>query len=365
MKTIVREVRFLQRGTLCFGDLYIEDGYLERIDYKTPKPHSDIAVNGFVDLHTHGLCGIATANQDSDALRALAKEYAKRGTVGFAATLGPMSFSEYEAIFAAYRKAFQGDPVGARCYGIHLEGPYLNPRQVGEAQHSALMEIELSSFEEFIRRNYDIIRIVDIAPELAHAQETVAMLARYGIRASIAHTQATYEQGKQALAWGMHQVTHLCMGMQELNHHQEGLMDALIESNCLCELNMDGVHVQRPMLKWLISLLGAERIMAISDGNACGRFYDPQAYAQDKENVAGGSDKQCGCSYCDLLDAFQFLYCDCHLPLADCVKMTSVNAGRLLNTLNYEIDLGKKADVAILDHNAQLKGVIINGRHSL
>ena len=72
MKTIVREVRFLQRGTLCFGDLYIEDGYLERIDYKTPKPHSDIAVNGFVDLHTHGLCGIATANQDSDALRALA-----------------------------------------------------------------------------------------------------------------------------------------------------------------------------------------------------------------------------------------------------------------------------------------------------
>ena len=72
MKITINNVRFMSQGTMCFGDLYIQDGFVERIDYKTPKPYSDIAINGFVDIHTHGFRGIPCETADIDALHQLA-----------------------------------------------------------------------------------------------------------------------------------------------------------------------------------------------------------------------------------------------------------------------------------------------------
>ena len=54
MKTIIENVRFFQDGTMVFGDLHLENGYVERIDYKTPRGLSDLAIPGFIDIHTHG-----------------------------------------------------------------------------------------------------------------------------------------------------------------------------------------------------------------------------------------------------------------------------------------------------------------------
>ena len=369
MKTIIQDVRFLQRGTMCFGDLHIEDGYVERIDYKTPKPYSDLAINGFVDIHTHGFRGIACENKDPNALRELANAYAKRGTVAFAATLDPLPFCEYEEIFAAYREAFQGNYSGAIWCGMHLEGPYLNPQKAYALHPEHVKAIDLQELEQFLKRNSDIIRVMSLAPELENGMEAIRLLQRYGVKPSLAHTLADYDTTTQAIENGMHQVTHLCNAMPEFNHHRAQALDAIIASDCMCELNMDGVHIQKPMLQWLISLLGADRIMAISDGTAFSGFEYPDGYALNEYCIAKNNaiyrQGRLYSSFQDLLDAFRFLHCECELPLEDCLKMTSLNAGKLLHTLNYEIGLGKKADLALLDHNMELKNVIINGKNSL
>ncbi len=369
MRTIIQDVRFLQRGTMCFGDLYIEDGFVERIDYKTPRINSDIAINGFVDIHTHGFRGIAAETKDVDTLRELAVGYAKRGIVGFAATLHPLSLSEYDEIIAVYREAFQGNYPGAICYGIHLEGPYLNENRVSSLHKAQIRNIDLYELEQFLKRNNDMVKVMSLAPELNNGLEAVELLRRYGVKASLAHSDASYECVLSAMENGMHQVTHLCNAMPEFNHHQAGIMDAIIASDCMCEMNMDGTHIQKPMIKWLISLLGADRIMAISDGTAFSGFTYPNGYVLDhnytvKNNAVYHRDQLCG-SFRDLLDAFQFLYRECDCSLEDCVKMTSTNAARLLNTWNYEIGLGKKADLVVLDHNAELKRVIIQGKEAL
>ncbi len=369
MKIIVNDVQFIQRGTMCFGDLHIEDGFIERIDYKTPKPYCDLVVNGFVDVHTHGFRGIPCETTDIDALHQLAIEYAKRGTTHFLATLDPMPLSEYEKILKAYREAFKGEYLGARFCGIHLEGPYLNPQRANDLDVAALQAIHLKEMKDFLFHYSDLIRVMSISPELPDGMEAVAMLKRFGIKASIAHTNCTYEQAKQAFDAGITQVTHLCNAMSDINHHKEGVMDAIIESGCLCELNMDGVHVQRSMLKWLIQLLGVERIMAISDGSLYSGFDYPENYQLDEHHVIKNNaiyaNGYLANSFHDLLDAFQFLYTKLHYPVEACIAMTSTNAGKMINTLNYEIGLGKKADIVILDHNAELKDVIINGKHSL
>ena len=83
-----------------------------------------------------------------------------------------------------------------------------------------------------------------------------------------------------------------------------------------------------------------------------------------KNNAIYCHDHLCN-SFRDLLDAFQYLYLELKLPLEDCVAMTSTNAAIQLNSLSYEIALGKPCDLLVLDHNLELKDVIIDGNHSL
>lgn len=367
--TKIEDVSFLQAGTMCFGDLYIDNGFIERIDYKTPKPLANIAIQGFVDIHTHGFRGISCECDDPDQLHQLADAYAKRGIVGFAATLDPTSFEQCERIFAAYRDAFQGEYTGARFYGIHLEGPYLNPQEANDLTPASLQSIDLEKLEDFLCKHSDIIRIMSIAPELENGQEAIKMLHRFGIKVSLAHTRASYEQVYEGIENGLRQVTHICNAMEDLNHHKATALDAIFASDLLCEVNMDGVHIQKEMLTWLIPLLGSDRVMAISDGSSYSGFEYPDGYQLDDKHVVHKNAIYChghlSSSFKDLLDAFQYLYKELRYPLEDCVKMTSINAGYSIGSLNYEIGLGKKADLVILDHNAELKDVIINGRHAL
>ncbi len=369
MTILIQDVRFIQRGTMCFGDLYLEDGFVERIDYKTPKPYSDIALNGFVDIHTHGFRGCSAESNDINVLHQLAIQYAKRGTVGFLATLDPMPLKDYEPILQGYREAFKGEYPGARFYGVHLEGPYLNPKRANDLDPDCLQPIDLQELERFLFHYSDLIKIMSIAPELENGLEAVAMLKRFGIIASVAHSECSFEQTKQAISAGITQATHLCNAMPDFDHHEAGILDAIIESDILCELNMDGVHIQRAMLQWLIRLLGPKRITAISDGSAYSGYEYPQGYQLDHKHIVQNNaiyaNGHLANSFQDLSDAFRYLYLELHYPLEDCIAMTSTNAGRLINTLNYEIGLGKKADLVVMDHNIELKDVIISGKHSL
>ena len=94
---------------MVFGDLHLEDGFVERIDYKTPHMVSDIAIPGLVDIHTHGFHGYSCENTDIGNLHALALEYPKRGITSFCPTVSARSLDEFRTIIDAYRKAFQGD----------------------------------------------------------------------------------------------------------------------------------------------------------------------------------------------------------------------------------------------------------------
>lgn len=86
MKRIIENVKFMLDGTMVFGDLHLENGIVERIDYKTPHMMSDIAIPGLVDIHTHGFHGLTCESTDKKHLHLLAKEYAKRGITSFCPT---------------------------------------------------------------------------------------------------------------------------------------------------------------------------------------------------------------------------------------------------------------------------------------
>ena len=246
---------------MVFGDLHLEDGFVERIDYKTPHMVSDIAIPGLVDIHTHGFHGYSCENTDIGNLHALALEYPKRGITSFCPTVSARSLDEFRTIIDAYRKAFQGDYRGARYEGVHLEGPYLNPDRRGSMKKENLMEIHLGELEDFLSEYHDDIKIMTIAPDVKNAMEAISLLHLYGVEISLGHTNADFTQTNEAFACGATQITHLGNTMPEITHHKPGMMDAVFLSDCLCEVIMDGVHMQKEMLKWVIRLLGCSRVL--------------------------------------------------------------------------------------------------------
>lgn len=369
MKKIIENVKFMQEGTMVFGDLYLEDGFVERIDYKTPHMVSDIVLPGFVDIHTHGFHGYSCEETDPASLLALASEYTKRGITSFCAAISAKPLEELEKIILAYRRVFQGDYKGAHFEGFHLEGPYLNPNRSGAMEKENLQEIQLAQLEDFLSKYHEDIRIMTIAPELKNAMEAIQLLHLYGIEVSLGHTNATYEQTREAIEAGATQVTHLGNTMPEISHRTPTMMDAVFTSDCICEIIMDGVHMQREMLKWVIPLLGTKRIIAVSDGTRYSGFDYPDGYVLDDGSVVhdGAIYDTAGVllgSNCDLLEIFRYLYQEQQLDLNDCIRMCSTNAAKMMKKYSYEIGLGKKINLVILDHDLKIKDVIVNGRSS-
>lgn len=366
MKKIIENVKFIQDGTMVFGDLHLKDGFVERIDYKTPHMTCDIAVPGFVDLHTHGFHSHACDNVDPTNLKELALAYAKRGITSFCATLSARSLKEYEEIILAYRNVFQGETRGAQFEGFHLEGPYLNPKCCGAQKKEGLSSIHLGELEAFLSKYHDDIRIMTIAPELEHAIDAISLLNLYGIQVSLGHTEADFEQTKEAFEAGATQITHLGNTMPTINHRKETMMDAVFLSDVSCEIIMDRVHMQKAMLTWIIQLLGTKRIIAVDDGTIYSGYDNPEDIPLEdglsiiNHSIYKGDTLFASC--CDLLDIFTYLYQEAQYDLIDCIAMCSTNAGKILKSYTTDIGLGKKVNLTILDHNLNIRDVIINGK---
>lgn len=365
MKKIVENVKFIQDGTLVFGDLYLEDGFVERIDYKTPMMESKLAIPGFVDIHTHGCMGVSADECDPQQLLALAALYPSVGVTSFCPTISSRSLKEYEEVILAYRKAFQGPYKGARYMGLHLEGPYLNPEYRGALKRNQIHDINLAELEIFLSEYHEDIAIMTIACEMEHAQEAIRLLHLYGVEVSLGHTNATYEQTVEAFDLGATQITHLGNTMPKVNHREPSMMDAVFLGGCLCEIIMDGVHMQPYMLKWVIQLLGSKRICAISDSKYAGLDMHREHVIDEHISIINGAvyvdgELKRGCR--DLLTTFRYLYREMHYDLMDCLDICSLNAAKMLKTYAHEIGLGKKIDLVILDHQLNLVDVIINGR---
>lgn len=369
MKKIIENVKFMQSGTLVFGDLYIENGFVERIDYKTPHMESDLLIPGFVDIHTHGFRGINCDEIDPNQLRKLALEYPKRGITSFCATLSSRSLEEYAQIIDAYKLVFQGEYKGARFCGFHLEGPYISAEKAGAVELSNLYPIHISELETFLATYHKDISIMTIAPEVEHADEAIRLLHLYGVNVSLGHTNASYDQTNHAFELGATQITHFGNTMPTIDHRKPNMVDAVFLSDCLCEIIMDGVHLQKEMLRWVIKLLGFDRMIAVSDGECYSGYDDSTQYALGtglstheggvyKEGILYG-----GCK--DLLNIFQYLYNELEYDLEDCLKLCSINASKMLKLYTYEIALGKRIDFTVLSHDLKIKEVVINGKSAL
>ena len=105
--------------------------------------------------------------------------------------------------------------------------------------------------------------LITLAPERVPAG-FIARLVASGIRVSLGHSAATYQQTRAAMAEGLTGFTHLFNAMPPLHSRAPGPIAAALETaGAWYGLIVDGVHVDPAVLR--VALRGAGHPMLVTD----------------------------------------------------------------------------------------------------
>ena len=284
-------------------------------------------------------------------------------------------FDKIEKTVLNYRQLSACEEASDILGGLHLEGPFINPK-MGGAQRRDLIYPPTEEMIKAIRRNSDAIARISCAPEIANVLEMAETLAPFGIQFSLGHTAATYEQAELAVRAGFTSVTHLysaTSGFQKIDQKVHiGVTQAGYGIDELyVELIADGCHVPKELLRLVYRLKGADKICLVTDamraagtnvtesflGEICTEnrviIDDGVAKLPDKSSFAG--------SIATMDKAFRFAVCDVGLPIEDVSKMMSLNQAKLMkiDRKKGSIAKGKDADFVVLDDGFNVAGVYV------
>lgn len=348
----------VERGRRRTGDVSAGDGYV---------------VPGFIDLHVHGGGGADFMAGTPEAVARAAKAHAQHGTTGLLATTVA---APREALLAAIRAArshiesTSATIRGARVLGVHLEGPYINPRYRGAQEEAFLRPPDAAELAELADAAAGALRLVTLAPELPGALACIAMLRRLGVRVAAGHTAATYAEITAAARAGLRHVTHLFNAMRGLHHREPGTVGAALELPRLtCELIADGIHVEPAALRLAVKARGRRGVVLITDAMMAAGLGDGEyRLGPQPVSVRGGAarlaDGTLAGSVLTMDRAVANMVRLAGVPLPAAVAMASLQPARALGLQRRKgsLEPGKDADVVVLDGSLRARLTLVEGQ---
>lgn len=231
------------------------------IDANTIDLAGDWISCGGVDLQINGGLGLAFPDLTADNAYMCANicQYLwSCGVDGFTPTLVTTSVDKIQstlAVIAAYmdHASSLDNRESAQILGVHLEGPFLNPKKRGAHPEEYLLPLTQANIQRVLGDYAHIVKIMTLAPEMDETGDAIAYLCSLGITVSLGHSLATAEQAMTAFEQGARMVTHAFNAMPSLHHRQPGLLAAAItRPQVMCGFIADGEHVVPMMVDVLL-----------------------------------------------------------------------------------------------------------------
>jgi len=330
---------------------------------------------GFIDVHVHGGGGADTMDASVDSLRRIAEVHGAHGTTTMLATTTTEAHDRVIAAAKAVREAMALSAApgwcGARIAGLHLEGPYVNPKRAGAQNPAFMRSADLGELGEIVSCLEEGFRLVTLAPELPGADEAIAFLRRCGVTVSMGHTDATFEQAFAALQKGVTHVTHTYNAMRPLHHRDPGVVGAafLSGSGVLCEVIADGIHVHPRAIEALWRAKGTSGLCLITDAIAAtgmpeGEYELGRLKVSLKGRECRLADGTLAGSVLTMDEAVGFMVREVGVPVHEAAAMASLNPARAarLEARKGALRVGKDADVAVLDSGFRAVATFVGGR---
>ncbi len=356
--------------------LTVADGLIVSID--PPRTHDVLdasaatVVPGLIDVHTHGAAGVQVIDGRAEDLDRLARFYAAHGVTAFLATVSG-SRDHLLAGISAVRTYLEASPTrGARCLGLHLEGPFISPQAQGAFRPESVLAADTGLFEELLGAAAGHLRLITIAPELPGADQVIELALRHGVACSVGHSVATATEVTRAVDAGVRGVTHLFNAMGPFHHREPGLVGvALTDPRLICEIVADGVHLHPAAVLLAARAKGVSGLALVSDSIAAtglpdGDYELEEQHVTVKDGEARLVDGTLAGSTLTLDLAVANLSRWADVPWEDAVASATEVPARLLGMEDERgvIAVGRAADLAAFGPDRQLLWTMVAGvRH--
>lgn len=361
------EQGFVSRD-VCFDGEKLEQS---SADGKTYDASGCYVIPGLTDLHFHGCVGEDFSDATPDGLQKMAEYELSRGVTQICPagmTLGEDQLTRICENAAAHRAK---NPGGAELVGLHLEGPFLCKAKKGAQNEAFLHDPDPAMLHRLQQAAQGMVKLVTLAAEQPGALEFIRSAQEDGITVSLGHTTADYDTACAAYEAGARQATHLFNAMPPFTHRAPGVVGAAFDHpQVKVELISDGVHIHPSVVRAVFQLFGAGRVILISDslratGMPDGRYPfggqeievhgNRATMADDPNTLAGSVSDLMAC----MRSAVSF-----GIPLHDAVRAAAVNPAQVLGVFDRlgSLDVGKTANLAILDRDLNLKDVFFRGQ---
>jgi len=325
---------------------------VEKIDL-----HGAYVAPGLIDLQIYGTGGKLFAGTPVvEALEQMENDMLSQGTVGFFATIGTNTNDIVEKGIEA-AKSYR-DRCRGNFWGVHLEGPYLNPIKRGAHPEKFIKKGTLAEVERWIEMADGVIKMMTVAPELQD-KEVVDYLNDHGVILSSGHSNATYQQGKSFLNSPIKAVTHLYNAMPSMHHREPGYIPAIFEERPYTSVVADGIHVDFAMIRLAKRELG-DKLFLITDAvtstneGAYQHEFTGDRYVMPDGTLSG--------SCLTMLKAVENCVNHINIPLAEAINMASLYPAQLAGVNKGKVEAGYDADLIVFDEAYNVKATYLAGK---
>jgi len=366
---------FLPDQGFVEADLELDGDTIQAIHPRTaqtPTTPGDVdatgllVLPGLVDVHLHGAMGADTMDAAPNSLKAIEDYEVRHGVT----TILPTTMTEPkekidQALKAAAQYVAQNPDTAIR--GMHLEGPYISPQKKGAQDEKNIQTPSAEQVRHWLAIGNHLPKLITIAPEQPGALNCIREMAN-DIHASIGHTSANYEEAKAGFKSKADHVTHLYNAMPPFTHKEPGVIGAAVEAQPYVELICDGKHVKPAAILAAFRLF--DHICLISD--SCSATGMPEGqyklgtqdiFVTEEKDVARLTDGTTAASITNLYDCM-LRAIDFGIPAETAINAASLNPAKSvgLDDLVGSIEVGKRADLLIVDREYNLKVVLQGGQ---
>jgi N-acetylglucosamine-6-phosphate deacetylase len=220
-------------------------------------------VPAFIDIQLYGAHGrLLSVYPDPETLFQTVDYCQSGGAVLCLPTVATNSKEVFMQCIDAVREYWQEGGPGV--WGLHLEGPWINPAKRGAHIEAFIHAPSLEEVKEILEYGKGIVKMITLAPEVC-SNEVLELIQSYGITISAGHSNATFEQATSAFDKGINVVTHLYNAMSALQHREPGLVGAtLLHPQVKASIIADGHHVSFEAIRIAKQLMG-DRLFVITD----------------------------------------------------------------------------------------------------
>lgn len=324
---------------------------------------------GFVDLQVNGAVGVDLTSQP-ERIAEIAAFLPRCGVTSFMPTIISSSVEDTASSIAsisAWSRQAEPGRDGARPLGLHLEGPFLQPARAGAHPLQHLRAPSLAEARDWSRASG--VAMVTLAPELDGAVELICELVARDVVVCAGHTQADAGQMFRARRAGALGATHLYNAMGAMSARSPGPAGAVLSDDILIAgLIVDGIHVDRDMVRLAWRVLGPERFALVSDAMSALGFADGVYAIGDTQVMVGptGARTPTGVLAGSVLrfdDAVRNLMQMTYCTLQDASRSASGTPARLARRADIgRLAVGLRGDVVVLDSGHRVVATVVGGQ---